>query len=528
MSATATTTIYSSFPQLLTTTTTTLYFTNSHSHSHSHSTSKSNTFRPQVSSTKINTTCAVPPIPKFPHPPWTVSEIAEAVNGTILKWGPPGSISTDTRTLQPGQWFFAITGLNFDAHHFITPNLYSLGCVGVIANRVSHNWDKGFVQIESSSNNNTLISLDKMTIYARNRFHGSLIGLTGSVGKTTTRTMIALALEGLGSVHQSPGNWNNRIGVSLSLIGIPRNVNFAVLELGMSGKGEILELARMCRPSIRVILNVGASHLGNFGSLEEVSVAKGEILREAEPGDVCVLFADDPLVMSLPVPIGVKRVLFGRRMDCDVRLLLAESTDGGLGVRVVLERNKEIVEFVISSPGLHLAMNACAAAAVATMLGVSLSEVGKCLSRFIPFHMRSELEVARSGIKVINDTYNANPVSTKAAIDTLKGMSCKGKRVAILGDMLELGPTEIKFHEMMLRHCCDAGFDLVALVGERFLTAAENLDLVKERYILHADDAESLVLEIVKRLNNNDIVLVKGSRAMQMEKIVDAIKDLGI
>ncbi|PSR90960.1 UDP-N-acetylmuramoyl-tripeptide--D-alanyl-D-alanine ligase [Actinidia chinensis var. chinensis] len=482
--------------------------------------SKSNKFltnlHPQVSPRKIKT--RVSQI----SPPWTVSEIAEAINGRILKWGPPGTISIDTRTLEPGQWFLAITGQNFDAHDFVNPNLYDKGCIGVIGNRVCENWDKGFVHAEG----NTLILLEKMADYARRRFHGCLIGLTGSVGKTTTRSMIALALEGLGLVHQSHGNWNNRIGVALSLIGIPRNAKMVVLELGMSENGEILDLARTCRPSVRVLLNVGPSHLENFRSLEDVSMAKGEILREAKPGDVCVLNADDPLVMSLPVPVGVKRVLFGRRMDCDVRLVLAESTHGGFGVRVVLERNKELFEFVISSPGLHLAMNACAAAAVATMLGASLPQVGRCLSRFIPVHMRLELEVAKSGIQVINDVYNANPVSTKAAIDMLEGISCKGKRVAILGDMLELGPTEMKSHEMILRHCCDAGFDLVALVGKRFLKAAENLDLARETYILLADDAESLLLEIVQRLNCNDVVLIKGSRAMKMEKVVDAIKAL--
>lgn len=470
-------------------------------------------------STKLKT--QIPPS-NPPPPPWTVSEISDAVNGRIIKWGPPGTISTDTRTLQPGQWFFAITGERYDAHDFITPDLSSKGCVGVIGNWVCNNWDKGFVQVEG----NTVIWLEKMGSYARNRFHGCLIGVTGSVGKTTTRTMMALALERLGSVHQSCGNWNNRIGVALSLIGIPRNTEMVVLELGMSEKGEILELARTCRPSVRVILNVGASHLENFGSLEEVSMAKGEILREAKPGDVCVLNADDPLVMSLPIPAGVQRVLFGQRTDSNVRLVLAESTNGGLGVRVVLERNNEMVEFVISSPGLHLAMSACAAAAVATVLGVPLPQVGKCLSRFRSVHMRLELEVAASGIQVINDVYNANPVSTKAAFDTLKGISCEGKRVAILGDMLELGPTEIESHEMTLRYCCSAGFDIVALVGKRFLAAAENLDLVKERHVLHADNSETIVPEIVKRLNHNDVVLVKGSRAMQMEKVVDAIKSL--
>ena len=186
------------------------------------------------------------------------------------------------------------------------------------------------------------------------------------------------------------------------------------------------------------------------------------------------------------------------------------------------------VEFVIPGPGLHLAQNASAAAAVAVTLGVSLPQVGISLSRFIPVSMRSELEVAKNGIKIINDVYNANPVSTKAAIELLKNIDCEGKRVVILGDMLELGQAETVFHETMLSLCCASHFDLVALVGKRFLTAAENLNLVGERNILFSPDAESMAFEIVQRLNKNDIILVKGSRAMQMEKVVAAIKAMNL
>ncbi|BFG17468.1 hypothetical protein CerSpe_037430 [Prunus speciosa] len=443
-----------------------------------------------------------PSYPNTPSPTWTASEIADAVNGRIVKWGPPGTVSTDTRTLQPNQWFFAIAGLNFDAHDFITPEFSrNKGCAGVIGNRVCENWDKGFVQFDG----NTVISLTKMASYARNRFHGEVVGVTGSVGKTSTKCMIALALQ----------------------IQSSRGTGIVVLEMGMSGKGEILELARMARPTIRVILNVGASHFQNFSSLEEIGMAKGEILAEAKPGDVCVLNADDPLVMSLPVPLGVKKVLFGQRVGCDVRLVASESTDGGLGVRVVLQNHQEMVEFVIASPGLHLALNACAAAAVATLLGVSLSEIGIRLSAFSPVHMRSELEVGRNGIKIVNDAYNANPVSTKAAIDLLESIDidCGGKRIFVLGDMLELGAIELESHKMILKRCCcSAQIDLVGLVGRRFCAAAKNLNLLEDRNIVYALDSETFAQEIVKRVSYNDVVLVKGSRAMQMEKVVNAIK----
>lgn len=186
------------------------------------------------------------------------------------------------------------------------------------------------------------------------------------------------------------------------------------------------------------------------------------------------------------------------------------------------------MEFQIHSPGLHLATNACAAAAVATLLGASFPQVGMCLSRFCPVRMRSELEVAKNGIKIVNDIYNANPVSTKAAIDLLKSIDCCGKRVSVLGDMLELGSLEMESHEMILNHCCDSSIDLVGLVGKRYFAAAENLNLFDTINTVHSHDAATLAQEIVKRLDCNDVVLVKGSRAMQMERIVDAIKAMNM
>ncbi|KAK0574322.1 hypothetical protein LWI29_021770 [Acer saccharum] len=186
------------------------------------------------------------------------------------------------------------------------------------------------------------------------------------------------------------------------------------------------------------------------------------------------------------------KVLFGKRMGCHVRLVAAENTDGGLGVQVVLEKGKEMVDFVIHNPGLHLSLNACAAATVATLFGVSLAQVGISLSKFVPVHMRSELQVARNGIKIVNDAYNANPISTRATIDLLKSIACDGKRVAILGDMLELGSSEIEFHEKILSYCCDHYIGLVGLSGKRFLTAAENMNLIKADNIIHAEDAEIL------------------------------------
>lgn len=234
---------------------------------------------------------------------WTANEIAEAVGGHVIKLGPSGSISTDTRTLQSGQWFLALTGPRFDGHDFLHSAL-AKGCAGVVGNKVYDGWPLGFVQVDGS----TLISLQRLGASARKKFRGPVVGITGSAGKTTTRAMVSLALEPLGHIHQTSGNQNNHIGVPLSLLAMPLFSKACVLEMGMNHLGEIQELSRISEPSVRVVLNVGPAHMENFRSLEEVARAKGEIVLEARPGDICVMNADDPLVMNLPIPDGVQRV----------------------------------------------------------------------------------------------------------------------------------------------------------------------------------------------------------------------------
>ncbi|KAG0475026.1 hypothetical protein HPP92_014712 [Vanilla planifolia] len=472
---------------------------------------------------------------------WSPKEIAEAVGGEVVRWGPPGTISIDTRKLLRGQWFFAISGANFDGHDLVDEALATeKGCVGVIGNSVPKNWRKGFIKVVGDSN----VALVNMAKFARNRFPGIVVCLTGSVGKTTTRTMIALALGCLGRIYQTHGNLNAHVGVALTLIGMPMDAKAAVIEVGMSKKGQILARARICCPSVRVILNVGHSHLEFLDSLVDVAKAKGELLADAEPGDICVLNADDPLVMSIPVPPGARKVLFGRGVGCDVRLLLAENVDGGHAVRVILETNmpnpvnqfditgkktSEIAEFKIHGPGLHLALNACAAAAVAVSLGLPLPQIAELLSRFRPAPMRSQMSVTRSDIEIINDAYNANLQSMIAAINTLKSLDCRGKRVCILGDMLEMGSLEEDAHDQVLKLCCDASsIGLIMLAGKRFLAAANRLRPLKKIDVVCGHDTESLAALVADFLCPGDVVLVKGSRKMEMEKVVHAIHAIGL
>ena len=239
---------------------------------------------------------------------WDAHAIAEAVNGKVVADGDGtmGSICTDTRSLRHGQWFLALTGRNFDGHAFI----HQAGvkdCTGVIANHVPDGWSRGFVQVEGGD---TLKALQGLASNVRARFRGPVVGITGSVGKTTVRAMAALALTGLGGhVHETQGNLNNHVGVPLTLLRLNSQSVACVLEMGMNHRGEILELAEIARPDVRVVLNVGPAHMENFsGGLEEVAMAKGEMFKNARPGDICVVNADDPLAMAISVPAGVRVV----------------------------------------------------------------------------------------------------------------------------------------------------------------------------------------------------------------------------
>ncbi|CAK9200714.1 unnamed protein product [Sphagnum troendelagicum] len=462
---------------------------------------------------------------------WDSVAIAEAVGGEVIKEGASGSICTDTRSLLPNQWFLALVGTRFDGHEFLQAAL-ARGCAGVVGLTVPQDWPRGFVQVKRD----TVKALQDLGSSVRSRYQGTVVGITGSAGKTTARAMTALALQTQDGfqVHETKGNFNNHIGVPLTLLRMPCSSTACILELGMNHAGEISELAEIAKPNVRVILNIGPAHMENFpGGLMAVAAAKGELFATAQAGDVCVVNADDPLVMALPVPSGVRMVKFGTKEGCDVRLVATSITKGGCAVHVVLEHthsqelgmldNSSVistVEFEISSPGRHLAMNACAAAAVATSLGVPLTSIGQSLSRYKPVGMRCRLEELGLQTFLINDCYNSNPVSAAAALQLLLSMHTL-RRIAILGDMLELGAISIDAHKEILQLCCDLELDLVVVLGPCFSTAAESIAAAK---ILTYSNAEALADHIVGLITPGDTVLVKGSRGMQMEVIVNAIK----
>jgi UDP-N-acetylmuramoyl-tripeptide--D-alanyl-D-alanine ligase len=445
---------------------------------------------------------------------YTGAEIAAHCQGVLAADGPPGPIVTDTRALGPGDWFLALVGDRFDGHAFLD-RAREAGCAGVVVSGAPPaSWDRGLVQVAD-----TLVALQDLARASRASFDGPVVAITGSVGKTTTRALAVLALSEGERVHHTRGNLNNHIGLPLTLLAREPGASLLVLELGMNAPGEIHLLQEIARPSVRLITNVAAAHLEGLGTVEGVARAKGELFDGARPGDVVCVNTDDPRVAALPLPAGVRVLRYGRSRGCDVRLLAARLEPGGDLVRVcfTLEVDGRRVAGTIPAPGLYMAANACAAVALAVALGKDASAAAAALSGYVPVGHRMALGDGPGGVRVLNDAYNANPASMAAALETLCALPAQ-RRVALLGDMLELGPTELEHHRDLLALALGLEVDLVGACGPRMQAAAAGLD-VGDRLLVSAD-AESLGRALVTRLQPGDLLLLKGSRGMAMERIL--------
>lgn len=448
---------------------------------------------------------------------YDAATLATATGGRLVHDGAAGPIGTDSRRLRQGDWFVALSGDRFDGHAFL-PHAAAAGCAGVVAREVPEGWSTGFVAVEDG-----LQALQDIARSTRKDFHGPVVGLTGSAGKTTTRAMVGLVLEALGPVHQTQGNLNNHIGLPLTIVDAPVDAATWVLEMGMSGFGEIHLLQEIGAPTVRLITNVGPAHLDGVGSLEGVARAKGELFAGARPGDICLVYQDDPRVAAIPLPEGVRVLRYGESQGCHVRLTDAVVDAETLATRVRMETPRGTVHALIPSPGLHLAVNAAAAVAVGIALRVPVETMGPALGRYAPVGMRQRIEDGPGGIRVINDAYNANPISVGASLRTLAAVSGT-RRVALLGDMLELGDQEESAHLEALQLAGSLGLDLVATAGPRFAAAAASLARsTGVAPILTAPDAESLGRAVGALLREGDLVLLKGSRGIAMERVMQTI-----
>ncbi len=451
----------------------------------------------------------------------TVEEVARATGGHLVQ-GDPGtplrSVSTDSRSCSPGALFVALRGPRRDGHDFVG----DASRRGAAAALVTRPLEVALAQVHVPD---TRVALLPLAAAWRARFPVTVVGVTGSVGKSTTVQMVAAVLRTRFPVRASQPEWNAELGVPLTVFGLRPEHRYAVVELAMRGMGQIAELCCVVRPHVGIVTRVGAAHTEQLGSVERVAQAKAELVEALPPDGVAILNGDDPLVRGMAGRTAAKVVLCGTADDCEVRADRVEVAEDG--VRFVVRVGRESVQGFLPVPSRHLVANALAAVAAGLQAGVALEEAVEALREFRPPRMRLEVVRASGDVLVVNDAYNASPLSVEAALEAARALRTGRRLVAVLGEMRELGELEVPAHREVGRRCAVEGVDLLVAVGERsreLAQAALQAGLPRDR-VVWVPDAQAAALELSGRLRAGDVVLVKGSRAVGLERVVEALRD---
>ncbi len=434
-------------------------------------------------------------------------------------------VSTDTRSIRPGQLFVPLRGERFDGHDYII-TASEAGAAAAL-------WDAAVPQPEGLDLPlilvpDTLEALQRLaSAFLSERLTAAkVVAITGSNGKTTTKDLIASVLATSFLVHKTEGNYNNHIGLPLTILSAPANTEALVLEMGMSGFGEISLLTRLASPDIAVITNIGESHLLQLGSRRGIAQAKLEIAEGLKPGGALVYCGDEPLLAEAlaerPVTAGTKLITFGENAGSDWVARYVRVTAEGTRFTATGELE---AAFELPIPGRHNAVNALAAVAVGRLLGLSAEAIGEGLKMTKLTGMRIERSAAWNGAVILNDAYNASPTSVRAAIDLVAELSGYRRKWVVLGDMLELGDGELELHGDIGRYLDRAKVDRALLYGPRSKQIYEEARTkFEDQDVLYFDDKKALGEYLLTALSPDDLVLVKASRGMKMEEIVTTLQ----
>ena len=458
---------------------------------------------------------------------WSIDAMAAAMRADragAMPAGIPG-ISIDSRTVSRGDAFFAIQGDNRDGHDFVDAALKTGAGLAVVAKGQRQRFANAPLLVVDD----VLEGLRALARAARQRMGGKVIAVTGSVGKTTTKEALRLALSADGETHASVASYNNHWGVPLSLARCPASAKYAVFEIGMNHAGEITPLTRLARPHVAVITTIEPVHLEYFGTLEKIADAKAEIFAGVEPGGAVVLNRDNAQFARLAEAArasGVKRIVsFGEHGEAEARLLrISLQADSSTAEATIL---RQPVTFKVGMPGRHIALNSLAVLAAASLAGADLALVALALGNLKPpagRGTRSVLTVPGGTALLIDESYNANPASMRAAIALLGGapIGQQGRRIAVLGDMLELGPQGGALHRSLANVIEENGVDLVFCSGPLMHQLWEALpSRARGGY---AEMAAALEPAVVEAIRAGDAVMVKGSLGSKMGPLVKALE----
>lgn len=450
--------------------------------------------------------------------PMTVKEIAQAVDG--VWWNPRegaepvSSVCTDSRSVQPGSLFIPWKGERFDGHNFIDAAL-SAGAAGCLCAKLPADLrpDKFYIKVDD-----TRLALKALASYYRDRFRIPFVQITGSVGKTTTKEMIAAVLGAKYRVLKTPENFNNDIGTPLTLLQLRPEHEAAVIETGMNHFGEIAYLGEMVRPDIAVISNIGDAHIEFLGSREGILKAKSEIFQNLKPDGVAILNGDDPLLNGLDLPFTTIRC--GQSAHCNVRV--TDILDHGVaGITCTVTTARDTYVLRIPAPGEHMVYSASMAVAIAELLHLNHAEIIRGVEAYQPAGSRMRVIQLPEERCILDDCYNANPQSVSAALEILARTECD-RKVAVLGDMGELGDLTAQAHYNMGALAAMLGIDFVAAIGEKAAMIADGaVESGGEAY--HFATKEEAIRELAGQLAPNTAMLVKASHAMHFEWIVEEL-----
>ncbi|MBI3399357.1 MAG: UDP-N-acetylmuramoyl-tripeptide--D-alanyl-D-alanine ligase [Deltaproteobacteria bacterium] len=455
-----------------------------------------------------------------------IKDILNAVVGHLITGNENvfiNGVSTDSRTIKSGELFFALEGPRFDGHRFVQDVLRK-GAAGAVVNSKFKAQSSKFsiVQVED-----TLKALGDLAAYWRKKHRIPLVAVSGSCGKTTTKEMIASILKTSRCVLKTEGNLNNLIGLPLTLFSLNNIHKAVVVELGISEKGEMKRLAEICKPDVAVLTNIGEAHTDAMGNIEGVASAKGELFQHIGNNGAAVINIDDPWLLKMGDSIAARKITFSLKTKADVML-----KDCGADFKSVRSTDEISATFLsmgeeipvkMKYTGIHNLSNAAAAIAATLPLGATSEEIISGLEHTEPVPGRMEVITSEKGFTIIDDTYNANPVSMEAALKTLASM--KGRKIAVLGDMLELGDIAQEAHKRIGRLVQEMGIDMLFVMGDfrkDFIKGAMDAGMASDT-IYEAMDKNSLIKTLARIVKKGDAVLVKGSRAMTMEEVVQKL-----
>lgn len=456
--------------------------------------------------------------------PISINEIITATNGRLLKGKLDDlilDICTDTRKANAKDLFIPLVGEKFDGHNFIL-NAYENGVRTFLKNKsnniVLNLDDVNIVEVEDTTK-----ALGDLAKYYKNKFSINYISITGSTGKTTTKDIIHSVLSSKYNTLKNEGNFNNHIGLPMTIFKLEDKYETAILEMGMSNSGEIKYLANIVDPKIAVISNIGLSHIENLGSQENILKAKLEITSSFAKDNVLIINGDDEYLKKLKSEnLDYKLKSFGFEKGNDVFCVEYEMDENGINLTCSIDKNNET--FFLPARGKHNIYNAMAAIMVGIELGLNLNEIKNGLRNFKPSKMRLDI-IKKDSITIVNDVYNASPDSMKAALDILAEYK-NNRKIAVLGDMLEMGDYAETGHRIV-GHYGKNKCDIIITVGKnsKYIGIEAKEHGFKEKNVIHFDNNIEVIKYLKNNLNKNDVVLVKGSRGMKMEEIVNFLND---